>query len=69
MKTLAYYVSNTGFGHITRSLAIIEHILEASDYSIYLACGKDQIEYSKVFYRIILGVSHTMLLQLKLEQR
>ncbi|WZL81135.1 hypothetical protein QBE53_15215 [Vallitaleaceae bacterium 9-2] len=49
MKTLAYYVSNTGFGHITRSLAIIEHILEASDYSIYLACGKDQIEYSKVF--------------------
>ena len=49
MKTLAYYVSNMGFGHITRSLAIIEHILEESDYTIYLACGKEQIEYSKVF--------------------
>ncbi len=55
MKTLAYYVSNMGFGHLTRSLAIIEHILAESDYSIYLACGEDQIEYSKVFLSNYLG--------------
>lgn len=49
MKAIGYYVSDTGFGHITRSLAIIEQILDESDYHIYLVSGKMQIEYAKIY--------------------
>lgn len=49
MKIIGYYVSDTGFGHITRSLALIEQILEESDYHIYLVSGKAQIEYAKIY--------------------
>lgn len=49
MKTIGYYVSDTGFGHITRSLAVIEQILEQSDYHIYLVSGQTQIEYAKIY--------------------
>lgn len=49
MKTIAFYVTDLGFGHLTRSLAIIEQVLEKFDEEIYLACGELQIEYARVF--------------------
>lgn len=49
MKTIAFYVTDLGFGHLTRSLAIIEQVLEKFDDKIYLACGELQIEYASVF--------------------
>lgn len=51
MKTIAYYVTDSGFGHITRSLAIITKILENSEYSIILACNKDQNNHAKIGLR------------------
>lgn len=49
MKTIAYYVSDAGFGHVTRSLALIESILENTDYHIYFSCGKPQTDYAEVY--------------------
>lgn len=49
MGTIAYYASDSGFGHITRSLAILKNIIKNSDYTIELVCGESQIEYSRVF--------------------
>jgi len=49
METIVYYVSDSGFGHITRSLAIIKHMIKNSDYAIELICGESQIDYSRVF--------------------
>ncbi len=49
MKTIAFYVTDLGFGHITRSLAIIEKILESTSHHIYLTCGELQIDYATVF--------------------
>ncbi len=64
MKTIGYYVSDTGFGHITRSLALIEQIMEESDYQIYLVSGRMQIEYAKIYLipyegRIIYQITET----------
>ena len=64
MKTIGYYVSDTGFGHITRSLALIERILEESDYQVYLVSGKTQIEYAKIYLipyedRVIYQITET----------
>jgi len=49
MKTIAFYVTDRGFGHLTRSLALIAKILQKSDHQIYLACGSSQVEYATVF--------------------
>lgn len=49
MSTIAYYVTDSGFGHLTRSLAIIKEILETTDHSIYLGCGKNHMEYASVY--------------------
>lgn len=49
MGTIAYYVSDSGFGHITRSLAILKNIIKNSEHNIELICGESQIEYSRVF--------------------
>lgn len=64
MRTIGYYVSDTGFGHITRSLALIEQILEESDYQVYLVSGKMQIEYAKIYLipyegRVIYQITET----------
>ena len=64
MKTIGYYVSDTGFGHITRSLALIERILEESDYQVYLVSGRMQIEYAKIYLipyedRVIYQITET----------
>lgn len=55
MKTIAFYVTDLGFGHITRSLALIEQILKYSDHQVYLACGEQQVDYAKVYLNKFIG--------------
>jgi len=51
MKTIAYYVTDSGFGHITRSAAIISHIIENSEYNVILASNKIQNDHAKIELR------------------
>lgn len=46
---IAYYISSHGFGHLTRSLALIEYMLENTDYKIYICSGEAQIEFAKIY--------------------
>lgn len=46
---IAYYISSHGFGHLTRSLALIENILETTDNSIYICTGKAQLEFAQIY--------------------
>lgn len=62
MGTIVYYVSDSGFGHITRSLAIIKHIIKFSDLNVELICGESQIEYARVFlHKYLSRVNFTVL--------
>jgi len=47
--TIAFYISSHGFGHMTRCLAIIEEIIENTDYKVYIACGKEQNEFARMY--------------------
>ena len=51
MKTIAYFVTDSGFGHITRSTAIIKCILENSDFNVLLVCDKEQNDHAKIGLR------------------
>lgn len=51
MKTIAYFVTDSGFGHITRSTAIIKYILENSDYNILICSNKPQNNHAKIGLR------------------
>lgn len=51
MKTIAYFVTDSGFGHITRSTAIIKYILENSQYNVLLVSNKDQNDHAKIGLR------------------
>lgn len=44
-----FYISSHGFGHLTRSLALIEKELKINKQEIYIACGKSQIDFAKVY--------------------
>ena len=46
---IALYISSHGFGHMTRSLGIIENILNASDYNLYIVCGKRQNDFARIY--------------------
>lgn len=47
-----WYVSNHGFGHITRCMAQIERrLLEYHNYKVILISGKSQIEFAKVYFK------------------
>ena len=46
---IALYISSHGFGHMTRCLGIIENILNASDYNLYIVCGKRQNDFARVY--------------------
>ncbi|NLD50957.1 MAG: hypothetical protein GX660_27760 [Clostridiaceae bacterium] len=48
-KWIVFYISSHGFGHMTRCLAIIEELLEKTDYSIYIASGKFQNDFAGVY--------------------
>lgn len=55
MKKVAYYISDAGYGHVTRSLAVIEQILETTDLDIYLVCGEQQSDYAKIYLSKYMG--------------
>ena len=46
---IALYISSHGFGHMTRCLGIIENILKASDYNLYIVCNKKQNDFAKIY--------------------
>lgn len=46
---LAFYISSHGFGHMTRCLGIIENILNASNYNLYIVCNKKQNDFAKIY--------------------
>lgn len=58
MDIIAFYVSNMGYGHMTRTLAIVKNILENTNYSIYYVCGDEQIDYATVFLSRFLDRVH-----------
>ncbi len=49
MKTIIFYVSNHGFGHLTRTIAIVEKILKISNYNISYVSGGKQIDFAKKY--------------------
>lgn len=46
---IALYISSHGFGHMTRCLSAIENILKNTQYKIYIACGKKQNDFAKIY--------------------
>lgn len=48
-NTIAYFASSHGFGHLTRSLALIEHMLKTTDYNFYLCSAPRHIEFAKIY--------------------
>lgn len=46
---IALYISSHGFGHMTRCLGIMENILSASDYNLYIVCGKRQNDFARIY--------------------
>ena len=48
-NTIAYFVSSHGFGHLTRSLALMEYMLDTTDYSFYLCTAPRHIEFAKIY--------------------
>lgn len=49
MSYKIFYISSHGFGHLTRCLAQIDIILENTNKKIYIACGKKQIAFAKIY--------------------
>lgn len=46
---IALYISSHGFGHMTRCLSLIEDILKNTEYNIYIACGKKQNDFARIY--------------------
>lgn len=46
---IVFYISSHGFGHMTRSLSIIECILKYSNYHIYINCDKKQNDFARLY--------------------
>jgi len=46
---IAVYISSHGFGHMTRCLSLIENILKNTQYNIYIACGKKQNDFARIY--------------------
>lgn len=46
---IALYISSHGFGHMTRCLSLIENILNNTEYNIYIACGKKQNDFARIY--------------------
>lgn len=46
---IAFYISSHGFGHLTRSLALIEHILKTTHKTLYICTGAKQVEFAKIY--------------------
>lgn len=50
-KWVVFYVSSHGFGHMTRSLAVIEEIMKQTSYHIYLVSGAYQNEFARNYLK------------------
>lgn len=48
MKTIAYFVTDSGFGHITRTAAIITKILDNSDYNVMVISDRAQNNHARI---------------------
>lgn len=48
-KWIVFYVSSHGFGHMTRSLAVIEEIMKKTTYSVYLVSGAYQNTFARSY--------------------
>ena len=48
---IAYYISSHGFGHLTRSLAIIEQILRKTAYSVCIVSGVAQNSFARLYLK------------------
>lgn len=46
---IAFYISSHGFGHMTRCLAIMEEILKQTNNNLYIACGKLQNDFARIY--------------------
>lgn len=46
-KWVVFYVSSHGFGHMTRSLAVIEEIMKQTSYHVYLISGAYQNHFAR----------------------
>lgn len=46
---IVLYISSHGFGHMTRCLSLIENILKNTQYNIYIACGKKQNDFARIY--------------------
>ena len=46
---IVLYISSHGFGHMTRCLSLIENILKKTEYNIYIACGKKQNDFARIY--------------------
>lgn len=46
---IAFYISSHGFGHMTRSLGIMENILKNTNYQLYIVCDKKQNDFAKLY--------------------
>ena len=55
---IAFYISSHGFGHLTRSLALIEHILKTTDMNLYICTGKAKNEFAKIYLEEFLPRLH-----------
>ena len=48
---IVFFVSSHGFGHMTRNLAIIENILNYTNYTIYIFSGQNQNNFAKIYLK------------------
>lgn len=46
---IGFYISSHGFGHMTRCLGIMENILKASNYNLYIVCNKKQNDFARIY--------------------
>ena len=63
-NNIAFYISSHGFGHLTRSLALIEEMLNITNNSIYICSNNAQVEFAKIYLsyyssRVSYGVAVT----------
>ncbi len=51
MKQIAYFVTDSGFGHITRTEAIVSEIVKFSDYNVLVISNEKQTEHARASLR------------------
>lgn len=44
---LVFYLSDHGFGHMSRNISVIASVIRRYDASVYIVCGKRQLEFAK----------------------